>query len=116
MILSQKQTVLLRMQAANVEEFLIVVQLDEDGEFFQAICSSSYRWVKSILTNKLSFRQCFPFPGKPNAAMGYDPSDGEIRAIIGFLGRFDLTERQFNRCLRGLVQIVDSVAILGSNR
>jgi len=41
----------------------------------------------------------------------------EIRAIIESLGRFDPDrKRQFNRCLRGLVQIVDSVAILGSNR
>ncbi len=42
----------------------------------------------------------------------YDPSDGEIRAIIEFpLEDSILTEKQFNRCLSGLIQIVDSVAI-----
>jgi len=42
---------------------------------------------------------------------GMTPSDGEISAIIEFpLEDSILTERQFNRCLRALVQIVDSVA------
>jgi hypothetical protein len=42
----------------------------------------------------------------------YDPSDGEIRAIIEFpLEDSILTERQFHRCLSGLIQIVDSIAI-----
>jgi hypothetical protein len=41
----------------------------------------------------------------------YDPSDGEIRAIIEFpLEDSILTERQFNRCLSGLIQIVDTIA------
>jgi len=41
--------------------------------------------LKTILTRRLSFRQCLPFPETKNAAMGwYDPSDGEIRAIIEF--------------------------------
>jgi hypothetical protein len=42
----------------------------------------------------------------------YDPSDGEIRAIIEFpLEDSMLTERQFNRCLSGLIQIVDTIAL-----
>jgi hypothetical protein len=42
----------------------------------------------------------------------YDPSDGEIRAIIEFpLEDSTLTEKQFNRCLHGLVQIVDEMAM-----
>jgi hypothetical protein len=42
----------------------------------------------------------------------YDPSDGEIRAIIEFpLEDSILTEKQFYRCLSGLIQIVDGIAI-----
>lgn len=42
----------------------------------------------------------------------YDPSDGEIRAIIEFpLEDAEMTERQFNRCLHGLVQLVDEMAM-----
>jgi hypothetical protein len=42
----------------------------------------------------------------------YDPSDGEIRAIIEFpLEDALLTERQFNRCLYSLVQLVDELAL-----
>jgi hypothetical protein len=42
----------------------------------------------------------------------YDPNDGEIRAIIEFpLEDSSLTEKQFNRCLSGLIQIIDNVAM-----
>jgi hypothetical protein len=42
----------------------------------------------------------------------YDPSDGEIRAIIEFpLEDSTLTERQFNRCLYSLVELVDEIAL-----
>ncbi|MBE9013288.1 hypothetical protein IQ250_24120, partial [Pseudanabaenaceae cyanobacterium LEGE 13415] len=42
----------------------------------------------------------------------YDPSDGEIRAIIEFpLEDSTLTERQFNRCLHSLVELVDELAL-----
>lgn len=42
----------------------------------------------------------------------YDPSDGEIRAIIEFpLEDAILTERQFNRCLDSLVELVDEIAM-----
>jgi len=68
------------VQAANVEEFLIVVQLDEDGEFSGYLLLKLS--LKSILTNKLS-RQCISWETKM-LQWEYDPSDGEIRAIIEF--------------------------------
>jgi len=41
----------------------------------------------------------------------YDPSDGEVRAMIEFpLEDAPLTERQFWRCVHGLVRIVDEKA------
>jgi len=66
MIMSQKQTVLYGCASCKCRGILIVVQLDEDGEFFWLLLK--FAGVK-ILTNKLSFRQCFP--GNQNAAMGY---------------------------------------------
>jgi len=42
----------------------------------------------------------------------YDPTDGEIRASIELpLEDAPLTDRQFNRCLEGLVHLVDQEAM-----
>ncbi|MDJ0773857.1 MAG: hypothetical protein QNJ49_10605 [Mastigocoleus sp. MO_167.B18] len=101
------------VEAENLENFVIVVQLDEDGRFFRL-------FAPHVLSD---------LPGHPHKAAilqtmlaiswetkmlqwEYDPSDGEIRAIIEFpLEDAKLTEKQFNRCLSGLIQLVDSVAM-----
>lgn len=105
--------ILTGVYAENVENFLIVVQLDEDGEFFELFAPRILGGVKdhphkaSILQTMLSISW-----ETKMLQWEYDPSDGEIRAIIEFpLEDSILTERQFNRCLHGLVQIVDELAI-----
>ncbi|HLO49504.1 MAG TPA: hypothetical protein VK211_13900 [Kamptonema sp.] len=99
--------------AENVDDFLIVVQLDEDGEFFKIFAPQvisgliDHPYKEAILQTML----CISWETKM-LQWEYDPSDGEIRAIIEFpIEDSILTERQFNRCLRGLVQIVDEVAM-----
>jgi len=99
--------------AENVEDFMIVVQLDENGEFFKIFAPQiisgliDHPYKEAILQTML----CISWETKM-LQWEYDPSDGEIRAIIEFpIEDSILTERQFNRCLRGLVQIVDEVAM-----
>jgi hypothetical protein len=99
--------------AENVEDFLIVVQLDEDGEFFELFAPRVLAGVKehphktAILQTMLSISW-----ETKMLQWEYDPNDGEIRAIIEFpLEDSTLTERQFNRCLHGLVQLVDEIAM-----
>jgi hypothetical protein len=101
------------VQAENVEEFLIVVQLDEDGEFFRLFAPQVIAGVKDHPHKQAILQTMLSISWETKMLQWeYDPSDGEIRAIIEFpLEDSILTERQFNRCLRGLVQIVDSVAI-----
>lgn len=97
----------------NLEDFLIVIQLDEDGEFFEMFAPRVLSGVKdhpykaAILQTML----CISWETKM-LQWEYDPSDGEIRAIIEFpLEDSTLTERQFNRCLHSLVQLVDELAL-----
>ncbi|KAM3093149.1 hypothetical protein ACKFKG_20320 [Phormidesmis sp. 146-35] len=97
----------------NIEDFLIVIQLDEDGEFFELFAPRVLAGVKdhphkdAILQTML----CISWETKM-LQWEYDPSDGEIRAIIEFpLEDSILTERQFNRCLHSLVQLVDELAL-----
>jgi len=101
------------VQTDHVENFLIVIQLDEDGEFFKLFAPQiisdviSHPHKEAILQTMLSISW-----ETKMLQWEYDPSDGEIRAIIEFpLEDAPLTEKQFNRCLRGLIQIVDEIAM-----
>jgi hypothetical protein len=97
----------------NLEDFLIVIQLDEEGEFFEIFAPRVLAGVKDHphKTAILQTMLCISWETKM-LQWEYDPSDGEIRAIIEFpLEDAILTERQFNRCLSSLVQLVDELAL-----
>ena len=99
--------------AENLDQFLIVIQLDEDGEFFEIYAPRVLSNVKDHphKTAILQTMLCISWETKM-LQWEYDPSDGEIRAIIEFpLEDALLTERQFNRCLYSLVQLVDELAL-----
>jgi hypothetical protein len=97
----------------HIEDFLIVIQLDEEGEFFEIFAPRVLAGVKNH-PHKAAILQtmlCISWETKM-LQWEYDPSDGEIRAIIEFpLEDSTLTERQFNRCLHSLVQLVDELAL-----
>ncbi len=101
------------VEAENLEDFVIVVQLDEDGRFFRLFAPHvlsglpEHPYKAAILQTMLAISW-----ETKMLQWEYDPSDGEIRAIIEFpLEDATLTEKQFNRCLSGLIQLVDSVAM-----
>ncbi|MBA3923528.1 MAG: hypothetical protein H0X31_18270 [Nostocaceae cyanobacterium] len=101
------------VHSENIDDFLIVVQLDEDGEFFRVFAPQVLAGIQDH-PYKEAILQTMLFISWETKMLQweYDPSDGEIRAIIEFpLEDSTLTERQFNRCLSGLVQIVDNVAM-----
>ncbi|MBD2089766.1 hypothetical protein H6F67_07850 [Microcoleus sp. FACHB-1515] len=97
----------------NVDDFLIVVQLDEDGEFFKLFAPRVLSGVKDHEYKEAILQTMLSISWETKMLQWeYDPTDGEIRAIIEFpLEDADLTQRQFNRCLQGLVQIVDEMAM-----
>lgn len=109
----EESRIITGVYAENIDQFLIVIQLDEDGEFFEIYAPRVLAGVKNhphkdaILQTML----CISWETKM-LQWEYDPSDGEIRAIIEFpLEDAELTERQFNRCLYSLVQLVDELAL-----
>ncbi|NJN86512.1 MAG: hypothetical protein HC881_09620 [Leptolyngbyaceae cyanobacterium SL_7_1] len=105
--------ILTGVYADNVENFLIVVQLDEDGEFFELFAPRILSGVKDHPYKAAILQTMLNISWETKMLQWeYDPSDGEIRAIIEFpLEDSTLTEKQFNRCLHGLVQIVDELAM-----
>lgn len=101
------------VEAENVEQFLIVVQLDEDGGFFRVFAPQVLAGVKDHPHKAAILQTLLAISWETKMLQWeYDPFDGEIRAIIEFpLEDSILTEKQFNRCLGGLVQIVDREAV-----
>jgi hypothetical protein len=101
------------VEADHLEDFLIVVQLDEEGKFFRVFAPQVLAGVKEH-PHKASILQTMLAISWETKMLQweYDPSDGEIRAIIEFpLEDSILTERQFHRCLSGLIQVVDNIAL-----
>jgi hypothetical protein len=101
------------VESTYVEQFLIVIQLDEEGEFFKLFAPDlisglkTHRYKEEILQTLLSISWKTKM-----LQWEYDAEDGEIRAIIEFpLEDALLTERQFFRCLSGLVETVDNFAM-----
>ncbi len=101
------------VEGDRVEDFLIVIQLDEDGKFFRIFAPQVLSGVKDHPHKAAILQTMLVISWETKMLQWeYDPSDGEIRAIIEFpIEDSTLTEKQFNRCLSGLVQLVDSVAI-----
>jgi hypothetical protein len=101
------------VEADNIEDFLIVVQLDEEGKFFRLFAPQVIVGVQHHSYKAAILQTMLAISWETKMLQWeYDPSDGEIRAIIEFpLEDSILTEKQFNRCLTGLIQLVDSVAM-----
>jgi hypothetical protein len=101
------------VESSSVEQFLIVIQLDEKGEFLKLFAPEilagvkTHRYKEAILETMLTISW-----ETKMLQWEYDPSDGEVRAMIEFpIEDSTLTERQFFRCLSGLVETVDNIAM-----
>lgn len=101
------------VKTKTIDNLRIIIELEEDGEFFAIYAPQvlagvrDHEYKSAILQTMLSISW-----ETKMLQWEYDPIDGEIRAIIEFpLEDANLTERQFNRCLHALVQIVDELAL-----
>ncbi len=101
------------VQGEHIEHLLVVIELEEDGEFFSVYAPSVLTDVQNHVHKSAILQTMLSISWETKMLQWeYDPSDGEIRAIIEFpLEDAEMTERQFNRCLHGLVQLVDEMAM-----
>ncbi|MCT7959638.1 hypothetical protein NG799_12395 [Laspinema sp. D1] len=99
-------------KAENVEQFLMVIQLQEEGEYLSVFVPELLQ-VKDHVYKGVVFQTMLAIAWSVKfLRWEYDPRDGEIRASIGFaLEDAALTERQFNRVLNALIHLVDEVAM-----
>jgi len=87
----------------------IIVRLEEEGEYFKLIAPNLYRLPADMPQSGTLFRVLLGICWRTKLIkFEYDETDGEIRAIIEFpLEDGSLTQKQFLRCLNGMVQILD---------
>ncbi len=109
----EKSRILVRLVLETTENLLVVIQLDEEGRFFKLFAPEILAGVKdhphktAILQTMLSISW-----ETKMLQWEYDPSDGEICAIIEFpIEDSTLTAQQFNRCFDGLIEIVGDWAL-----
>jgi hypothetical protein len=87
----------------------IAIDLSENGEFIKVIAPRAYEYKEG--PHKLALFETLLIISWNTKMIQfeYDPSDGEVRAIIEFpLEDALLTERQLMRTLTGLIHIIDS--------
>jgi len=109
----EEDRIITGVEAEHLEDFLIVVHLDEEGKFFRVFAPQILAGIQDHPHKGAILQTMLAISWETKMLQWeYDPSDGEIRAIIEFpLEDSILTEKQFHRCLSGLIQIVDGIAI-----
>ena len=100
--------ILTGVKAENVESLMIIFQLTEEGRFLQLIIPQLLS-VKDHVYKGVIFQTLLSISYQLKMIrFEYDPSDGEVRASIQLpLEDANLTETLFDRCLTGLIQMVD---------
>lgn len=93
----------------GLASLFIIVRLEEDGEYFKLIAPNLYSFPPDGPNGRTVFRVLLGVCWRTKLIkFEYDELDGEIRGIIEFpLEDAKLTQRQFLRCLNGMVQILD---------
>lgn len=112
-IQEDKDRILTHAEGENKDDLLIVAQLDEEGDFFKLFMPEVLTGVQDHPHKAQILQTMLVISWETKMLQWeYDPMYGEIRAIIEFpLEDATLTQRQFDRCFSGLVEMVDSWAI-----
>ncbi|AFZ11540.1 hypothetical protein Cri9333_0594 [Crinalium epipsammum PCC 9333] len=107
-----KSRIITGVKAENVEDFVISIQLSENGEFLQLIAPQLLS-VKNHVYKGIVFQTLLSITWEHKMLrFEYDRTDGEVRASIELpLEDAILTERQFNRALEGLIDLVDRITM-----
>ena len=112
-IRANQSLVIVDVPTDDPEPLVVVVKLEEEGDFFKVFVPQVVAGVKDH-PHKTAILQTMLIISWETKMLQweYDPSDGEIRAIIEFpLEDATLSERQFDRCFDGLVEMVSDWAL-----
>lgn len=104
-----KSSIITGVKAENVEQFAIVIQLLREGQAVQIYVPQLLK-VKDSVYKGVLFQSLLSFLWDYYLVrFEYDPTDGEVRASVDFLLEdAPLTERQCDRALSVLIQLIDT--------
>jgi hypothetical protein len=108
----EHQCIITGVKAKHIERFSIVIRVSENGGYVQFQAPTLLTLRDHVYKGVVFQTLCHIAYQYKLLRLEYDPADGEIRASIEVpLEDAVLTKRQFDRCLDGLVQLVDDVAL-----
>ena len=104
--------IIIGVRAENVERLLLAIRLGEDGEHF-SLAAPTLLNVRNHPYKGVLCQTLLTIAWEINMVRWeYNPVTGEVGAAIEFpLEDNHLTQRQFDRCLDGLIYLVDAVAM-----
>jgi hypothetical protein len=108
----ERSLILTGVAGENIPQLGIVIKLSEDGEYVQFVTPQllqvpEHPHKAALLQTMLHI--CYE---KKMLRFEYDRRDGEVRAAIELpLKDMPLTDRLFDRCLSGLIFLVDQQAM-----
>lgn len=107
-----RERIITAVRAENVENFLIAIMFQENGGYIE-LAAPGVLHIKDHIYKGVLFQTMLAISWEVKMLRWqYDPRDGEVRASIAVaLEDAVLTERQFNRMLEGLIQLVNQVAM-----
>lgn len=89
---------------------LLAIRLEEDGRYFKLFAPTAFRAVGEFRDAFLRAAAIVQWKTKL-VQFEFDEDDGEVRPIVEFpLEDAPLTRRQLDRCIRGLVQLLEVYA------
>lgn len=111
-IQSQEGRIIAGFSTDNVGNLPIIISLSEEGEFLQFYAPGLLN-VKNSVFKGVAFQTMAAISYEMKLLrFEYDPNDGEVRASIELpIEDGTITFKQFQRCLLGLVQLIDDKAM-----
>lgn len=104
----ERNRIITGVNSDEVDQFIIVVELQEDGEYL-SLFAPQLLYIKDHIYKGVAFQTMLAIAWEVKLLRWeYDPSDGEVRTSVGIaLEDAPLTEKQFNRLLSGLINLTE---------
>lgn len=105
---TQENRIITGVKSETVDEFMIVIQLQEDGAYLSLVAPQLLS-IKDHVYKGVAFQTMLAIAWEVKLLRWeYDPSDGEVRTSVNLpLEDAPLTEKQFNRLLSGLIDLTN---------
>ncbi|MEA5554832.1 hypothetical protein VB713_28315 [Anabaena cylindrica UHCC 0172] len=109
----EHQCIMTGVASENLQKLIIIIKLSEDGEYFEITIPELFTGLKTYPHQNMVFKTMLAIASETKMLRWeYKTTTDAVNAKIEFpLEDAQLTQKQFERCLDSLVQLVDEIAI-----